>query len=183
MSKIILAVVGLPGSGKTESSQYIMKRTGWPNVHFGHTVVDEVRARGMEVNQANERIVREEFRAKEGMGALAIMNLPKIRELFEQGSVILESFYSWEEYTIVKEEFGDKFFVLAIYANFETRAARMIHRPERPLTRAELESRDYTQIDTLHQAGPIARADFTIINDSTTKNLHTNIDNILKLLS
>jgi dephospho-CoA kinase len=159
-----------------------MQQTGWPNVHFGNTVVDEVRARDLEVNQANEKIVREEFRTKHGMGALALMNLPRIRDHFAQGSVILESFYSWEEYVIVKKEFGSQFFVLAVHASFPVRAKRMEHRPERPLTAPELEMRDTTQIETLHQAGPIARADFMIINEGTREELYQNIDTILSRL-
>lgn len=182
MDNIILAVVGLPGVGKGEASQYIMKKTGWPEIHFGNTVVDEVKARGMEVSQMNERIVREEFRAKHGMGALALINLPRIEELYQKGSVILESFYSWEEYIIVKEKFGDAFKVLAIMANFEIRAQRMERRPERPLSRNALQDRDYVQIDTLHQAGPIARADFVVVNESTTSDLHMQLDGVLNRL-
>lgn len=176
MSKIILAVVGLAGSGKTEASQYILGQSQWGHVHFGNTVVDEVKARGLEVCEANERIVREELRERHGMAAMAVLNLPRIRSLFEENSVLIESFYSWEEYIALKHEFGERFKVLAIYANFEIRAARLANRPVRPLTREQLDSRDYAQIDRLHQAGPIARADFMIINEGTTEELYKKID-------
>lgn len=183
MSNIILAVAGLAGSGKSEAAAYILKKTGWPSVHFGDTVVNETKARGLEVNQTNERVVRDEFRKIHGMAAMAIVNLPRIRTHFAEGSVVIESFYSWEEYTTLVEEFGGKFFVLAIYANFNLRAARLAHRPTRSLTSDELNARDYSQIETLHQAGPIARADFMVINEGSQAELHDKLDAVLAKLS
>lgn len=182
-NNFLLAIVGLAGAGKTESTEYVIKKTGLPKVYFGQAVIDEVKSRGLELSEANERIVREELRAKLGLSAMAILNLPKIKELYKSGSVLIESLYSWEEYTKIKEEFGDEFIVLAIYTSFETREKRMANRPFRPLLGDDLKSRDYSQIENLHQAGPIARADFTIINEGSKEELYKNLDKILNLLN
>jgi len=169
MSKIILAIVGLPGAGKTEITEYLIKKTGWPKIYFGDVTFLEMKKNGLEVNEINERKTREGIRAKLGMGAYAILNLPKIRELFKTSSVILESFYSWEEYLEVRREFGDNFKVLAAFASPEIRSQRLINRPLRPFTKEEFISREYAQIENLHQAGPIARADFMILNEGLSK--------------
>ncbi|MBI5530343.1 MAG: AAA family ATPase [Candidatus Doudnabacteria bacterium] len=181
--KTILAVVGLAGAGKTETTEYLIKKTNWPKVYFGGVVMDEVAKRGLEVNEANERLVREELRATHGMAAMAILSIPKIKELFAASSVILESMYSWEEYLVLKEAFGEDFKVLAIFSSSKTRTARMINRPIRPLTPELLQSRDYSQIENLHQAGPIARADWTIINEGSKEDLYKNLDEIIKELA
>ena len=131
MQKIILAVVGLAGAGKTEVTQYLAAKTGWPKVYFGQAVIDEVKKRGLPVNEANEKTVREEFRAKDGMAAMAIVNLPAVKAAFASSSVIIESLYSWEEYLAVKKEFGGAFKVLALYSSFQTRAARRAGRSAR----------------------------------------------------
>ena len=178
-AKIILAVVGLAGAGKTETTEYLIKQTGWSKVYFGQVVMDEVAKRGLEVNEANERLVREELRATHGMAAMAILSIPKIKELFATGSVILESMYSWEEYLALKEAFGESFKVLAIFSPPQTRTARMINRPTRPLTPELLQSRDYSQIENLHQAGPIARADWTIVNEGSKEELYNNLEEII----
>ena len=183
MTEIILTVVGLPGAGKTEIVEYLMKKTGWPKVYFGDVTFDEMKKVGLEINEINERKTREGIRAKLGMGAYAILNLPKIKELFKTSSVILESFYSWEEYLEMKKEFGDVFKVLATFSSPETRTERIKNRPHRPLTKEEVVSRDYSQIENLHQAGPIARADFMVVNESTIESLHDQIDEIIKKLS
>lgn len=179
MNNFLLAIVGLAGAGKTESTEYILKKTGWPKVYFGQAVIDEVGKRGLPLDEANEKMVREEMRKKDGMAAMAIANLPKIKELHKSTNVIIESLYSWEEYLKMKEEFGENFKVLAIYTSFETRAERMQNRPFRPLSINDLKKRDYSQIENLHQAGPIARADWTIINEGSKEDLYKKLDEII----
>lgn len=182
MNNFILAIVGLAGAGKTEATEYLLKKTNWPKVYFGQAVVDEAVRRGTP-GEAGERRVREEFRAKDGMAAMAIANLPAIKKAFETSSVIIESLYSWEEYLKVKEEFGESFKVLAIFSRFKIRAARMANRPFRPLTAEDLESRDTSQIENLHQAGPIARADWTIVNEGSKEELYRCIDEVLQKIN
>lgn len=182
MANLILAVVGLPGAGKTEAVNYLMNKTGWPKVYLGDVTLDALRQRNLPFTQENEQPVREEIRRKHGMAAYAILSLPKINKLYKKSSVIIESMYSWEEYLTFREQFGDNFKVLAIYASPKTRIHRLSNRPERPLTANELEARDFAQIENLHQAGPIARADFTVINENSTEMLQKNLDEILQAL-
>jgi len=181
--KTILAIVGLPGAGKTDVVEYLMTKTKWPKVYFGDATFDEMKKNGLEINEANERKTREDIRKNLGMGAYAILSLPKIKEHFNNSSVLVESLYSWEEYLEMKKEFGNVFKVLAIYSSPETRITRMVNRPIRPLSREDLISRDYAQIENSHQAGPIARADWTIVNEGTKEELQKAIDNILEKLA
>lgn len=181
--KVILAVVGLPGSGKTEATKYIIAKTGWPKVYFGQITLDEIKNRGLQVNETNEKAIREELRKNGGMDVFARESLPKIRGYFKNTSVVLESLYSWEEYLVMAKEFGEAFKVLAIYASPQTRTKRLTGRAVRPLSAGEFASRDFAQIENLHQAGPIARADYTIVNESTFANLEAEIDKVLKAIN
>ncbi len=182
MNKTILAVVGLAGAGKSDVTEYLINKMKLPKVYFGDATFEEMKRLGLEINEVNERKTREDIRKNLGMGAYAILNLPKIKELFTSSSVIVESLYSWEEYLEMKKEFGDSFKVLSIYSSPETRIARMANRPVRPLTREEMISRDYSQIENLHQAGPIARADWTIVNEGTKEDLQVELDKIIEKL-
>ena len=74
-----LALVGMPGAGKTLCAQHLKDR-GFFTLRFGRVVVDEVQRRGWTVNAENERIVREELRAQHGMSAMALLSLPKLKE-------------------------------------------------------------------------------------------------------
>ena len=59
MTGRVLAVVGLAGTGKSEVVRLITEKQAFTVVYFGGVVLEEVERRGLEVNQTNERTVRE----------------------------------------------------------------------------------------------------------------------------
>ncbi|MBI2923163.1 MAG: AAA family ATPase [Planctomycetes bacterium] len=166
----VVAIVGLAGSGKSELAAMFEER-GWARIRFGDVTEKEVRARGLPVNEANERAVREELRRKHGMGAYAVLNLPEIERGLAKGPVICDGMYSWEEYLLLRKKFGGSFTVVCVQASPRTRYGRLARRAVRPLTAAEAESRDHAEIEILHKAGPIAMADHTILNEGTAADL------------
>lgn len=174
----IIAVVGLAFSGKSEATKFFIEK-GYKRAYFAQPIFDELEKRGLEINEKNERAVREDLRKEFGMGVAAIRMLPKIREL--TGNIVIESMYSWDEYKIVKEEFPE-LKVIAIVASPKIRYERTKHRKERPYTLEEIKSRDYSQIEKLDQAGPISMADFTIINEGTKEELIKELERVISYL-
>ncbi|MFH1652352.1 MAG: AAA family ATPase [Chloroflexota bacterium] len=75
----IVALVGMPGSGKSEVAR-ILEKEGFLRVRFGDLTDREVRKRGLELNEANERAVREALRREHGMAAFARLSLPAIED-------------------------------------------------------------------------------------------------------
>jgi dephospho-CoA kinase len=51
-----------------------------------------------------------------------------------------------------------------------------------PSTFAEAEQRDYAEIENVEKGGPIAIADYTIVNDGTRKGLFLAMDKLLSTL-
>lgn len=178
----IIAVLGLPGAGKTVVINYIMSVRNWQKVYFGEVTFDEVRRRGLEINEANERIVREGLRAEFGPLVYAERMIKKIKALDGDCPILVESFYTWEEYLCFTEVFGDMFKMIAVHSAPATRYERLGLRAERPLTTEEARSRDHSQIENLHQAGPIAMADIMIVNDCSPKVLVERIERGLIVL-
>ncbi len=86
------------------------------------------------------------------MAAYAKLSLPKIDRILESGSVVVDGLYSWEEYILMKDRYGGRFVVVAVWASPETRHLRLSKRPVRPLTREEAVSRD-TCRDTESEQG------------------------------
>ncbi len=178
-NKKVIAVVGMAGAGKSEVTNYLLEKLSCPKVYFGDVTFDRMKEEGTELNYENEKITREKIRAESGMGAYAKFSLPKILELLKENEiVVIESMYSWDEYKIIKEEFGEKFSVVAVVASSNLRLERLKERKNwRPIKdREELTRRDITEIEGTDKGGPIAVADFTIINEGTLEELHEKID-------
>jgi dephospho-CoA kinase len=176
---IIVAVVGLPGAGKTEATSRFVKQQ-FVRVGFNDVFYEEFDRWGLERNETNERFVSVEMRKQFGLAVLAERALPTIEEAVQGGRpVVLESLYTWWDYTFLKEQLPDRFRVLAIYAPPALRYARLAVRPERPYNEPLARSRDYTQIELLQQAGPIAMADWTIASTGTKEELHAAVDKLI----
>ncbi len=175
----IIAILGLPGAGKTVVIDYLMKKFNWPKVYFGEVTFDEMKLRELEVNEKNERMVREDLRAKYGRLHYASQVIKKIKALPPDTNVLVESLYDWREYLFFKEKFGNDFMTIAVFASPETRYERIAKRPVRPLNSEEAQSRDYAQIENLFQAGPIAMANYTVDNNGTIEDLYKQIDSII----
>lgn len=178
---MIIGVVGMTGSGKSKVSDYLVSK-GFSFLRLGQITLDIVKERGLEPKEENERPIREEMREKHGMAAYAVLNIPKIDELRKDNTnIVLDGLYSWEEYLEFKKAYGNEFLCLAVYSSPKERYSRLENRTFdpakdkdmrfRPTTAVESQSRDYAEIENLHKAGPIAMADYTIINDGTIEEL------------
>lgn len=180
----LIVLVGMPGAGKSFCVDYL-KGKGWPSVYFGGITLEEVKARGLDINPENEKMVREDIRIKEGKDAFARRIIGQIEKLAADGqtTIIVDGLYSWSEYKVFKERFGDKACIIAIAAPRAVRHARLANRASRPLTEQEVTAREYAEIENIEKGGPIANADYTIANDGSTEQLIADLESVLNTLS
>lgn len=162
----LIAIVGMPGAGKSIAADFFRGK-GLPVLRFGDQTDIGLKELGLPLTEVNERKYRENLRAELGMAAMAIKIEPRIRKALEESNiVVLDGLYSWEENVYLKEKFPS-IELLCIYARPETRYERLGRRPVRRLGRKEAEGRDYAEIENLNKGGPIALADYLIINEGT----------------
>jgi dephospho-CoA kinase len=177
----VVSIVGMAGSGKSEVAR-VFEGAGFARVRFGDITDEEVHRRRLDLNEKNERLVRQQLREEHGMAAYAKLSLPKIDRILESGSAVVDGLYSWEEYILMKDRYGGRFAVVAVWASPETRHLRLSKRPVRPLTPEEAASRDVAEIQNLNKGGPIAMADFTILNESSMEALERETRKVLAKL-
>lgn len=171
-----LALVGMTGSGKTICAQHLEAR-GFAHFRFGRIIIDEVERRGWAINPDNERIVREEIREAEGMNAIAQRALPHLHAALRTHScLVIDGLYGFGEYKLLRQQLDAPLVVVAITCPRSLRYQRLAARRERPLTPAEAETRDFREIDFLEKGGPIAIADYTLLNDETPEALLAALD-------
>ena len=179
--KIVIAMVGMPGAGKSVSCGYFNKQ-GFPVLRFGDQTDIGLKEQGLPLTEKNERKYREGIRKELGMAAMAIKIEPRINKVFKDSDVvILDGLYSWEEYTYLEKKFNN-LFLICIYARPDIRYQRIGKRPIRPLTKTEARSRDIAEIENLNKGGPIAITDFLIKNNKQTNKLFTKLDDTLALI-
>lgn len=178
----ILAVVGMPGSGKGTITDHLEDQ-GYPKVYFGGFVYEEVAARGLDIVK-DEKEVREDMRAKEGKEVFAKRAAKRARESFAEGEqlVVFDGVYSWSEWKYLNEQFGEDLVTLAVFTDKATRYKRFAARKDkhRMYTEDDARRRDFEEIENLEKGGPIAIADHTFVNDGTLEDLTAKVDELLE---
>jgi dephospho-CoA kinase len=177
----LVSIVGMTGAGKSEVAK-IFEENGFTKIRFGDLTDEEMKKRGLEANEENERLVRELLRKEHGMEAYAKLNLPRIGQALKKSDVVIDGLYSWEEYNYLRARYGKNLYLVAVWSSPMTRYARLNSRSSRRLTLEEAVKRDRAEIENINKGGPIAMADFTIINESSLEDLRKEARRIISTL-
>ena len=180
MNKLI-AVVGMSGTGKSVVTEYLEQK-GFTKIYFGGVIYDKMREEHIEITPESQQAFREAIRKELGMGAVATLLLPKITEAYSRGDTVLDGLYSWDEYLILKEVFGANLKLLAVVTRKNLRYLRVGKRKERPFNLEEIEERDISEIENLAKGGPIAFADYYVLNNGDRDECKKNVRHILELM-
>lgn len=174
----VVSIVGMSGAGKSEVAR-VFEEDGFIRIRFGDVTDEEIKKRGLELNEKNERRIRELLRKEGGMAVYAQLNLPRINSALTCADVVIDGLYSWEEYIFLREYYGEEFHVVAVYASPRTRHARLAGRSNRGLTQEEAAGRDRAEVENINKGGPIAVADYTIINESSLEDLEEDVRGVI----
>ena len=174
----LYAIVGMCGSGKSIASDYLVSK-GFNKVYFGGVTMDKLKEANLEVNPENEKMMREKLRNELGMGAFAIVLLPKIKECVNNGNTVLDGVYSYDEVKILKENFPE-LKIIAIVCDKDIRYDRLSIREVRSLTNEEASARDVAEVENIAKAPPIAMADYYILNNGTIEEYKNRLEEILE---
>lgn len=182
MKPKIIAILGMPGSGKGTVVDYLEQKYHLPNVYFGGMVYDEVRARGLDI-VTHEKAVREDMRVQEGPAVLAKRAAIRAHELLDSGveAVVLDGIYSWSEDKYLRSEFGDEMITIANVNPKHIRYKRAVGRKEdhRQYSLEQVKARDIQEIENIEKGGPIAFADYYLANAKDLDELYAQIDALM----
>lgn len=179
--KSIIALVGLPGAGKTEAADFFVKRK-LPIISFGKVINEYIDSHKLEHSEAVHKKVREEIRVKHGREALAVLNKEKINDALENNNiVIIDGMRSWEEYLYLKQTLPKvRIFIVALYADKDKRYKRIAKRTYR----AQLfgEQRDIDELIGTNMGPTIAFADFTVKNNFSIQEFHDKLEEVYQII-
>lgn len=179
MNKLI-AVVGMSGTGKSVVTEYLEEK-GWTKLYFGGITYKLMEEAGIERTEdgKSEKEFREKLRAEHGPECYAIFLEPEIREALKNGNVVLDGLYSWYEYTYLIERFSD-LKLICVVTDKNIRYSRVAERPDRPFDAEAIRYRDISEIENLFKGGPIAFADYYILNNGTKEDAIKRLKEILE---
>lgn len=169
---MMIAIIGMAASGKSAARDFFVNEFGFSNIYFGQVIKDAVKTAGLPLTVENERKYRDELRKQHGLEVFAVKVYDQILELKKKtDKILLESLYSWEEYMYLKARCPELVLV-CVWARPTIRYERLKHRAERPITTSdEARSRDIAEIVVANKGGPIAIADFLVVNEGTIEDL------------
>jgi hypothetical protein cdivTM7_00519 len=179
----ILAIVGMSGSGKSVVVDHLTN-LGLPKIYFGGMIYKEMEKRGIErtADGESEKHFREMIRETEGKDWVVRQVIESTKNLIAAGQkrIVLDGLYTWTEYKILKKEFPGQMTVLAVVVDKSIRHKRVAKRPERPFNAEEIQERDCSEVENLEKGGPIAMADYYLLNNGSVEELEKDVDEVLK---
>lgn len=180
--KHVIAVVGMAGSGKGTVTDHL-ESLDYPKIYFGGMVYAEVERLGLD-HVKDEKEVRENMRRIDGPAVMAKRAAAIADQHLEDGAktVVLDGLYSWSEYLYLREKYGEALTVLAIFTPRAERYRRAASRREghRSYTEEMIAKRDHEEIENIEKGGPLAIADYTLLNTGTPEELLDQAMNLLK---
>ena len=179
----IIAIVGMSGVGKSVIVDYLTGK-GYPKVYFGGMIYKEMDKRGIArtPDGESEKQFREHIRATEGKDWVVRQVIAETRDLIAAGQrrIVLDGVYSWTEYKALHREFPTNLTFVAVVADKSIRYDRVAMRPNRPFDSVAIRERDRSEIENLEKGGPIAAADYYILNNGSVAEATARLDYILK---
>lgn len=178
MNKII-AIVGMCGSGKSVATDYL-ENQGWYKIYFGGITYKKMQEKGIPITPDTERAFREKMRQQHGKECYAKLVLSEIQENIKYKNVVLDGLYSWFEYKYLEKNIKEKINLICIVTDKNIRYNRIAKRPERAFNNIKAKERDEAEIENLHKGGPIAYADYYILNNGNLEEYKNRLNEIIE---
>lgn len=179
MNKLV-AVVGMSGTGKSIITDYL-EELGWSKLYFGGITYKLMKEAGIKRTEdgKSEKEFREGLRKKYGKECYAKFLEKDIKENLETNNVVLDGLYSWYEYKYLIERFSN-LILICVVTNKNIRYERVSIRKDRAFDSDAIKYRDISEIENLAKGGPIAYADYYILNNGDIDGEIEQLKTILK---
>ena len=130
----------------------------------------------------SEKEFRENLRKQYGKECYAKLLLPDIEKALEEGNVVLDGLYSWDEYKFLIDKFPNLLKLICVIVDKNIRYERVSKRVDRSFAHDDIIYRDINEIENIAKGGPIAYADYYIFNNGSVDEYIRRLEDILELI-
>jgi dephospho-CoA kinase len=178
----VIAFTGMPFSGKSEAVS-IAHELNIPIVRMGDLVWEQVKRKGLEVNDKNVGKIANNMRLKKGKDIWARLTAERIKELNISESVVIDGIRNMEEVIFFKKIFGEDFHLIAIKVSEGVRYKRALNRKrvDDSTDISEIRGRDKREISWGIKE-VINKADITFYNEDSLESFQNRIKKLIKTL-
>ena len=176
----IIAFAGMPFSGKSEAVK-LAKEQEIPVIRMGDLVWDEIKKRGLELDDKNVGFVANEMRQRHGKNIWAKKTVEKIKVMNVKKTVVIDGVRNLEEIDVFKKDLGEDFVVIAIDVSDNIRHKRAMNRDRKD------DSKDIRKIKERDQrelgwglGSLIASADIVVSNEGNIDGFRKQVKDILE---
>jgi dephospho-CoA kinase len=166
----------MPASGKEEFIS-VATDLGFEVVRMGDVVREEVRRRGLELDDTSVGGLGNSEREDYGMGIWALRTLPRIRDT----NILIDGIRGIAEIEIYRDAYPDNLHVVSIEASERVRFKRIKERgrEDATLTREEFDMRDERE-RSWGLAEAMAKADYRILNEGSLEEFREEAERVLR---
>jgi dephospho-CoA kinase len=165
----LIVITGMPGAGKSEIAD-AFSSIDIPIIVMGDVIRDEVRERGQTPDSENTKRVMLELREKDGLGAIAIHCVKRLKEI-DSEIVVIEGCRSIHEVDVF-DDYAAELVVIGVHSAPVTRFKRLQARGRKdaPLDWKSFRERDLREI-SVGLGGIFALSNLMILNEGTIEEL------------
>lgn len=175
----IIAVTGMPGSGKEEFVK-VAREEGIEVIRMGDVVREYVKDKGLELTDENIGKIANQEREKHGLGIWAERTLPKVGG----DMVLIDGIRGDAELKVFKKSFGEYIVLVGIHTSPKTRFERIKKRKRKDAT---MDWHSFSERDSRELkwglGNAVAQSDHMIINEGTLEDFQKDAKNLLKRLA
>lgn len=177
----VIAIVALPGSGKSEAAA-VARELDVPVVTMGDVIRQACRDRDLDISEETMGRVATELRERGGNAAIAERSIPLIeRHRGTHDIVLVDGIRGIAEVERFEDVFEDEFFLVSIEVPFDIRLNRIQSRGRDPDAegREDLEMRDARELG-YGMGEAMDRADVTIENTESLEDFRAQVRTLLE---
>lgn len=165
--KNIIAVLGVPRSGRAEAIGYLMAVYHLPKFNLRNISSDELVRRGLPENSETRSAVEKELRAAHGEDYYAQEIIRQIDENPKENALI-DGLVEDHDFITLKRRYGGRLHTITIHVPVENIVTAFL--------------RDALQVIRLKGGGPMAVTDYLVINKGEITTMTDELDRIMKEL-
>ena len=178
----LIAFTGMPFSGKTEAVK-IARKMNLDVIRMGNIVWEEVKKKGLKLNDKNVGFIANQMRDKFGKDIWAIKTIEKIKLKNKVQTIVIDGVRCYEEVARFKNSIGNDFLLIAINSSDYLRHKRALIRGRKDDSKVirKIKERDKREI-AWGIKDVINCADIIISNDDCLEDLRLKIIEIINNL-